>query len=99
MESGALAKRVSVLMPTYKPGQYLERCLKSLDAQSLSKLDFKVYIALNGLRGEFESFILDVLRACSFEYEFFYLEQAGVSHARNFLIDNSDEEFIVFVDD
>ena len=90
---------IAVLIPTYQPNWYLERCLKSIDNQTLPKDKFKVYIALNGPKDGFDDFILSTLKSINLEYEFFYLEQASVSNARNFLIDNSTEEFVVFVDD
>lgn len=91
--------KVSVLIPTFKPADYIESCLASLERQKLSKDKFKVYIALNGPKENFEEVIFSALKSTSFEYEFFYLEKSGVSNARNFLINNSSEEYIVFVDD
>lgn len=90
---------VAVLIPTYKPSWYLRRCLKSIDNQTLPKDKFKVYIALNGPKDNFEEVIHSALKNTNFNYEFFYLEQAGVSNARNFLIDNSTEPYITFIDD
>lgn len=90
---------VAVLIPTYKPGDYIHRCLQSLENQTLTKDQFKVYIALNGPKDNFEEHIYAYLQGCSFKYDFFYLKQTGVSHARNFLIDNSNEDYITFVDD
>ena len=90
---------VAVLIPTYKPSWYLRRCLKSIDNQTLPKDKFKVYIALNGPKDNFEEVIHSALENTNFNYEFFYIEKAGVSNARNYLIDNSVEPFIAFVDD
>src|SRR5699024_1095340 len=91
--------KISVLIPTYKPGWYLQRCLKSIEEQTLPKDKFKVYIALNGPKDNFEEVIHSALESTNFDYEFFYLELASVSNARNYLIENSTEEYIVFVDD
>lgn len=90
---------ISILIPTYKPNWYLERCLQSIEEQTLPKDKFKVYIALNGPKDNFEEVIHSALENTNFNYEFFYLEQAGVSNARNFLIDSSIEDFVVFIDD
>ena len=90
---------VAVLIPTYKPGDYLRRCLQSIDSQTLSQDKYKVYIALNGPKENFEEVVFSALKSIHFEYEFFYLEKAGVSNARNFLITRSIEDYIVFVDD
>src|SRR5690554_397082 len=90
---------IAVLIPTYKPGWYLQRCLQSIEEQTLPKDNFKVYIALNGPKDNFEEVIHSALDSTNFDYEFFYLELASVSNTRNYLIENSAEEYIVFVDD
>jgi glycosyltransferase involved in cell wall biosynthesis len=91
--------KISVLIPSYNPGDYVIRCLQSIESQTLDKALFKVYIALNGSDKSFEIYLKEVLGGVSFQYDLFFLEKAGVSNARNFLIDNSAEEFVVFVDD
>lgn len=91
--------KVAVLIPTYKPDWYLERCLRSLDRQTLGKRDFKVYIALNGPQAPYEDVILSLLEQQSFTYEYVYLEQAGVSRARNTLMAKANEPYVVFMDD
>jgi glycosyltransferase involved in cell wall biosynthesis len=91
--------KISVLIPTYKPGDYIIRCLQSIEEQTLQKKLFKVYIALNGSDKSFEVYLRNILQKFHFTYVLFFLEQAGVSNARNFLIENSKEDFITFVDD
>lgn len=91
--------QIAVLIPTYKPEIYIDRCFESLDKQTLSKELFTVYIALNGPDLQFENFILGLLEKYSFQYEYIYLSEKGVSNARNHLIDISVEPYIVFIDD
>lgn len=91
--------KIALLLPTFKPGWYVERCLQSIEAQTLEKSKFKVYLALNGSDKSFESYLNEALKEFTFQYLLFFLEEPGVSNARNFLIDNSTEEFVVFVDD
>ncbi|MDM1706951.1 glycosyltransferase family A protein [Thiopseudomonas alkaliphila] len=91
--------KLAVLIPTYKPAAYLESCLEMLDKQDLSKRFYKVYVALNGTKEKYEEYVLNVLGKFDFDYEYLYLEKAGVSNARNKLIEISTEEFIVFIDD
>lgn len=90
---------IAVLIPTYKPSWYLKRCLRSIEEQTLPKDKLKVYIALNGPKENFEEIIQSALEETNFDYEFFYLEKAGVSNARNHLINNSTEPYVTFVDD
>lgn len=92
-------KNIAVLIPTFKPRGYFERCLISLENQTLDKKCFTVYIALNGPKDDYEKFIFELLGRVSFNYKYIFLEQAGVSKARNTLLDLSREEFIVFLDD
>lgn len=92
---------IAVLIPTYQPEDYFFRCLQSLENQTISKDKFCVYIALNGSDLSYDKFIKNLLSdfGFSFNVKYFYLEQPGVSHARNYLINNSTENYIVFVDD
>lgn len=92
-------KKIAVLIPSYKSGDYLTDCLLSIENQTLDKRFFKVYVALNGEREPYHSFILNTLKDFSFDHELIYIELAGVSNARNVLIEQSTEEFIVFIDD
>lgn len=91
--------KIAVLIPTYKPGSYLQRCLINLDRQTLATQDYKVYIALNGPKAPFMDYILKICRQLSMIAEVLHIEQAGVSNARNKLLDMVNEEYIVFVDD
>ena len=92
-------QKVAVLIPCFKPKNYIIRCFESLEAQSLDREKFKVYICLNGDRYPFERFLQDLLAQCSFRYRLMYLPVANVSLARNMLIDCSSENYIVFIDD
>ena len=92
-------KKIAVLIPSFKPGSYLVNCLASLSNQTISKDSFCVYIALNGPQYPYEDFIISILESNKFNYTYIYLEKSGVSRARNKLLDISDEEYVVFVDD
>lgn len=92
-------KNIAVLIPSYKPSDYLENCFFSLENQTLSKDKYKVYIALNGPKAGYEDYIFVLLSKMTFNHKYIYIEQAGVSNARNKLLDISDEEYIVFIDD
>lgn len=90
---------ISVLIPTYCPKDYFEKCLSSLENQSLSKEKYCVYIALNGSNKTYETYVLDTLKKFTFQWKYLFIEEAGVSNARNQLIEMSSEEYIVFIDD
>ncbi len=90
---------VAVLIPTYRPEAYIEACLRSLQGQTLSKDAFVVYVALNGIKQPYFSYLQRLLQASTLQYKLFYIESAGVAHARNQLMDKSSEPYIVFLDD
>lgn len=90
---------IAVLIPSYKPAEYIEKCLESLEFQTLAKQNFIVYIALNGPKDHYQDYLLEILSKFSFQYKYYYLAESGVSKARNFLIENSVEPYITFIDD
>lgn len=92
-------RKIAVLIPTFKPGWYLSRCLDAISNQSISKTEFRLYLALNGPKNGFENWILKSLEDTGLKYKYYYIEEQGVSFARNLLIDESDEEYVVFIDD
>ena len=92
-------KSVAILVPTYKPKDYFEKCLLAIESQTLSKDNFCVYIALNGQQLPYENFVLNVLSKMSFRYKYLHIPKTGVSNARNVLIEKSKEDFVVFLDD
>lgn len=92
-------KMIAILIPTYKPGKYIESCLSSIENQLLEKSNFTVYIALNGSNKSSHDYLKSILKKFTFKYKLYFIPKPGVSNARNFLIDNSSEDFIVFIDD
>ncbi len=92
-------KKISVIIPTYKPQEYIEKCFNSFENQTISKDKFCIYIALNGPKDSYEDYIFKLQKKVTFDYKYIYIEEAGVSNARNKLIEASSEDFIVFVDD
>lgn len=90
---------IAILIPSYKPSEYIEKCLDSIESQTLSKQYFTVYIALNGSKEHYEEYLLGILSRYTFQYKYYYLSKSGVSNARNFLIENSIEPYITFMDD
>lgn len=91
---------ISVIVPTYKPGPYLFECLDSIYAQTFSKTDYEVLIVLNGCNAPYKSLITDWLGFHKdLNVKLLQTDMAGVSNARNLGLDNSNGEYICFIDD
>lgn len=93
--------KVSVIIPTYKPGPYFEECLESLSKQTLDREMFEIIIVLNGCDEPWHSQIKELIDKflISFNVRFLQTDHGGVSNARNIAIDNARGEFITFIDD
>jgi len=94
---------ISVIIPTYKPGKYLNECLSSLAKQSISKDDFMVTVVLNGCCEPWLSEIRDDTRFLHAQYglqsEILQCDLGNVSNARNIGLRRAKGEYICFIDD
>ena len=93
--------KISVVIPTYKPKEYLWECLNSLNEQTFPKHDFEVIIVLNGC---FEPWHSDITHYIAtnmnkMNINFIHTEQGGVSNARNIALDQVKGEYVTFIDD
>ncbi len=91
--------KISVIIPTFKPDNYLLDCLMSLNSQTLDKSLYEVIIVLNGEKEPYTSSIKDWISNMSFFSKFLYSEQKGVSNARNLGIEKAAGKYIAFIDD
>ena len=93
--------KISVIIPTYKPQDYLWECLDSLVNQTFPKDDFEVILVLNGCTEPWKSQIEDYIatKMQSMNVNFIHTEQGGVSNARNIALDKAKGEYITFIDD
>lgn len=91
---------VSVIVPTYRPQDYLWECLDSLYRQTLSKESFEVIVVLNGTISPYDEQINQYIRRHpDLNVVFLKTEVGGVSHARNLALDRAKGKYITFVDD
>lgn len=92
--------KVSVIIPSYRPGNYLATCLQSLHNQTFPSADYEVIIVLNGPKDGYWTSINDMLAAMpKTNWRLLYCETAGVSHARNMGLEAARGEYIAFIDD
>ena len=90
---------ISVIIPTYKPGAYLWKCLDSLESQTMDKQQYEVIIILNGCRDPYYEHIIHHIGKYSMNIHVAQTDVAGVSNARNIGLDISKGEQVCFVDD
>lgn len=92
---------ITVIIPSYKPGDYIEDCLKSLGEQTLSASDFEIMIVLNGCNEPWLSQIKNLIEKYLLQNNVHIIQTdtAGVSNARNLAIDIAKGEYLTFIDD
>ena len=92
---------ISVIIPTYRPGNYLWQCIDSLLSQTLQKNLYEIIIVLNGPKEPYNNLIRKYIleNDCNDNISLIACETAGVSNARNIGIENAKGRYICFVDD
>lgn len=92
---------LSVIIPTYKPKDYLFHCLKSISEQTLGYDKFEVLIILNGCNEPWYNQVNVWLRQTVITDNCILIQtdSGGVSNARNIGIDNARGKYIAFIDD
>ena len=92
---------ISVIIPTYKPGDYIWQCLDSFKEQTLTPSRFELIIILNGCNEPYHGQILAHLEAWPEELKVSVIQTdtGGVSNARNIGIDQARGQYLCFVDD
>lgn len=93
--------KISVIVPTYKPQDYLWECLDSLVGQTFSREDFEIILVLNGCTEPYKTSIEEYVakKMNSMNVNFIHTEKGGVSNARNLGLDKAIGEYITFIDD
>lgn len=92
--------KISVIIPTYKPKDYLWECLDSLYNQTLCKRDFEVLLVLNGCDEPYKSSIINYINSHSdLNVRLIHTRQGGVSNARNLAFDEMRGKYYTCLDD
>jgi glycosyltransferase involved in cell wall biosynthesis len=92
--------KISVIIPTYQPKDYIWECLSSVSNQTFPYSDYEVLIILNGCKEPHYSKIRDWMQEHSFlNINLIQSDQGGVSHARNIGIDEVKGDYVAFIDD
>lgn len=99
--TGIVQTQISVIIPTFKPRNYLWECLSSIKAQDLQPGLFEVIIVLNGCREPFENEIQGFMERefPGYSVKLLQTDLPGVSNARNMGIDKAIGKYVTFIDD
>ena len=92
---------ISVIIPTYKPGDYIWQCLDSLKDQSLALDRYELIIIVNGCNEPYHSQIVTHLSAWpqALKTTIIQTDKGGVSNARNIGLDKACGNYVCFIDD
>lgn len=91
---------ISVIIPSYKPKEYIWECLDSLYLQTLDKSRYEVIVVLNGCDRPWSDDIRNWIESHrDMQAKLILSPTAGVSNARNIGIDKVKGQFIAFIDD
>ena len=88
--------KVSVIVPVYNVGEYLERCIKSLINQTLQ--DIEIIFVDDGSTDESKKIIEKYIQNNPEKLKYLYKENGGLSSARNFGIPYAKGDYIAFLD-
>lgn len=93
--------KISLIIPTYKPAEYIYDCLRSVGGQTLDKGSFEVIVVLNGCNepwhGQLKEFIASEMSSTC--VSLVQTDCGGVSNARNIAMGKARGEYIAFLDD
>lgn len=91
--------KLSVIIPTYTPKDYLWECMDCIQKQTLDISLFEVILVLNGEKEPYFSYIKERSKKYNFNLNVLYSSQKGVSHARNMGLEYVQGEYVTFIDD
>lgn len=93
--------KISVIIPSYKPKEYINECLASLGQQTLGNRLFEIIIVLNGCCEPWYAQINELCNKLLSNniVHIIQTDQGGVSNARNIALNIAEGEYIAFIDD
>lgn len=91
-----IEKRISIIIPFYNAEKYIVQCLNSVMIQDYS--NYEVILINDGSSDRSETIVLDKAAMIKCNYKYLYEENAGVSAARNYGLNESTGEYIIFLD-
>ena len=92
---------ISVIIPSYKPQDYIFECLNSLKSQYFVNNLFEIIIILNGCDEPYYSYLKEYIenKLNNNNVALIQTNIGGVSNARNIGLDNARGKYVCFIDD
>lgn len=92
---------VAIIIPSYKPGSYVEDCIASINNQTIDKALLRILLILNGPKEPYYTKLCEIKNKYSrLNISLVYNEDCGVSKARNIGLDLAfSSKYIIFIDD
>ena len=89
-------KEISVIVPVYNAGEYINLCMGSLLSQTVR--EYMEIIFINDGSTDNSGNIIDKAAAENENFSVFHVKHRGVSHARNIGLDCAKGRYIAFID-
>jgi glycosyltransferase involved in cell wall biosynthesis len=91
--------RVSVIVPVYNTGKYVEKCLNSLTNQTI-KDELEIIIINDGSTDNSEEVIKEYIKNQKRQelIKYYAKQNEGIAKTRNFGVEKATSEYIMFVD-
>ena len=91
---------LTVIIPAYRPQNYLLDCLLSLEKQTIERNYFEILVVLNGEKEPYFTDIQSHINNSELDNaRIIYTGEKGVSNARNIGLNHAKGNYIVFLDD
>jgi glycosyltransferase involved in cell wall biosynthesis len=87
---------LSIIIPMYNTGDFVKRCLESLNNQTCK--DFEAIVVDDGSSDNSYEIAKEYLETSKLNYRIYKQQNSGVSSARNFGMDHSNGKYLYFLD-
>lgn len=89
--------RLSIIIPAYNAGKYLEHCVSSCEEQNIPQDEFEIIVVNDGSKDNTWEVAENLANKYS-NVKVFSKQNGGSSSARNLGLDNAKGDYITFVD-
>ena len=88
--------KISVIIPVYNTEKYIEKCLESLEKQSMK--DFELIIVNDGSKDNSKNVIKNYMKSSKLNIKYLEKENGGLASARNYGVERATGKYLSFLD-